>query len=214
MCDVDGLVFKGRRQGMFTEKERYANGEKPAKLGEVLEGADMLIGLSVGNIVTPEMLKRMSANPVIFAMANPDPEITFDKAKAARPDAIVGTGRSDFPNQVNNVLGFPYIFRGALDVRAKTINTEMKLAASRALAELAKETVPPSVLQAYGLSRLDFGLDYVIPKPIDTRLILWEAPAVARAAIQTGAARIDLDLAKYREKLEARIDRQEREAIR
>jgi len=214
MCDVDGLVFKGRRQEMFTEKERYANGEKPAKLGEVLEGADMLIGLSVGNIVTPEMLKRMSANPVIFAMANPDPEFTFDKAKAARPDAIVGTGRSDFPNQVNNVLGFPYIFRGALDVRAKTINTEMKLAASRALAELAKEPIPPSVLQAYGLSRLNFGPDYVIPKPIDTRLILWEAPAVARAAIQTRAARIDLDLAKYREKLEARIDRQEREVIR
>jgi malate dehydrogenase (oxaloacetate-decarboxylating)(NADP+) len=199
---------------MFTEKERYANGEKPAKLGEVLEGADMLIGLSVGNIVTPEMLKRMSANPVIFAMENPDPETTFDKAKATRPDAIVGTDRPDFPNQVNNVLGFPYIFRGALDVRAKTINTEMKLAASRALAELAKEPVHPSVLQAYGLSRLDFGPDYVIPKPIDTRLILWEAPAVARAAIQTGAARIDLDLAKYREKLEARIDRQEREAIR
>ncbi len=214
MCDVDGLVFKGRRQGMFTEKERYANGEKPAKLGEVLEGADMFIGLSVGNIVTPEMLKRMSANPVIFAMANPDPEITFDKAKTARPDAIVGTGRSDFPNQVNNVLGFPYIFRGALDIRAKTINTEMKLAASRALAELAKEPVPPPVLQAYGLNRLNFGPDYVIPKPIDTRLILWEAPAVAQAAILTRTARIDLDLAKYREKLEARIDRQEREAIR
>ena len=214
MCDVDGLVFKGRREGIFPEKERFANGDHPAKLREVLEGADMFIGLSVGNIVTPEMLKRMRANPVIFAMANPDPEIDFHKARAARPDAIVGTGRSDYPNQVNNVLGFPYIFRGALDVRAKTINTEMKLAASRALADLAREDVPPDVLKAYGLSGLTFGPDYVIPKPIDSRLILWESPAVARAAIQTRAARIDLDLAKYREKLEERINRQERENVR
>ena len=214
MCDVDGLVFKGRRKGMFPEKEHFANGDHPTKLGEVLEGADMFIGLSVGNIVTPEMLKRMRANPVIFAMANPDPEIDFNKARAARPDAIVGTGRSDYPNQVNNVLGFPYIFRGALDVRARTINTEMKLAASRALADLAREDVPPDVLKAYGLARLAFGPDYVIPKPIDSRLILWESPEVARAAIQTRAARIDLDLAKYREKLEERINRQERETVR
>ncbi len=146
MCDVDGLVFKGRRKGCSRKRNVCANGENPAKLAEVLEGADMFIGLSVGNIVTPEMLKRMSAKPVIFAMANPDPEITFEKARAARPDAIVGTGRSDYPNQVNNVLGFPYIFRGALDVRARAINTEMKLAASRALADTGQgsRSRPPS----------------------------------------------------------------------
>jgi malate dehydrogenase (oxaloacetate-decarboxylating)(NADP+) len=205
MCDIDGLVFKGRAQDMFPEKERYANGERPAKLPQVLEGADMFIGLSVGNIVTPEMLKRMGSRPVIFAMANPDPEIPFEEAKAARPDAIVGTGRSDFPNQVNNVLGFPYIFRGALDVRARAINNQMKLAASHALADLTKEPVPLTVLHAYGISSLEFGPDYVIPKPIDSRLILWESPAVAKAAIETGAARINLNLAKYKKKLEERV---------
>jgi malate dehydrogenase (oxaloacetate-decarboxylating)(NADP+) len=205
MCDIDGLVFKGRAQGMFPEKEGYANGERQAKLAQVLEGADMFIGLSVGNTVTPEMLKRMGSRPIIFAMANPDPEIPFEEAKAARPDAIVGTGRSDFPNQVNNVLGFPYIFRGALDVRARAINDQMKLAASHALADLTKEPVPRSVLHAYGISSLEFGPDYVIPKPIDSRLILWESPAVAKAAIETGTARINLNLAKYKKKLEERV---------
>ncbi len=212
MCDVDGLVFQGRKQAMFPEKERFANGERPANLGEVLEGADMFIGLSVGNIVTSEMLKRMGSRPVIFAMANPDPEIPFEAARAARPDAIVGTGRSDYPNQVNNVLGFPYIFRGALDVRARAINDQMKLAASRALAELAKEPVSPAVLQAYGLKNLEFGPDYVIPKPIDPRLLLWESPAVAKAAIDSGAARISLNLNQYVAKLEERVPSPEAEA--
>jgi malate dehydrogenase (oxaloacetate-decarboxylating)(NADP+) len=205
MCDVDGLVYKGRKKGMFPEKERFANGEHPANLAQVLEGADMFIGLSVGKIVTPEILKRMGRRPVIFAMANPDPEISFEEAKAARPDAIVGTGRSDYPNQVNNVLGFPYIFRGALDVRARAINDQMKLAASHALADLTKEPISPSVLQAYGLSSLEFGPDYVIPKPIDSRLILWESPAVAKAAIETGAARVEINLSQYRKKLEERV---------
>jgi len=209
MCDVDGLVFQGRKKGMFPEKEIYAQGDHPAGLAEVLEGADMFIGLSAGNIVTPEMLKRMGSKPVIFAMANPDPEIPFELAKATRPDAIVGTGRSDYPNQVNNVLGFPYIFRGALDVRAQAINNEMKLAASHALADLAKEPVTPLVLNAYGLNKLGFGPDYVIPKPIDPRLILWESPAVAKAAIETKTARIDIDLEMYRQKLEDRIHNQE-----
>lgn len=204
-CDIHGLVYKGRKEEMFPEKEIYAQGDKPGKLAEVLEGADMLIGLSAANVVSPEMLKRMNPNPVIFAMANPDPEIKFELAKTARPDAIVGTGRSDFPNQVNNLLGFPFIFRGALDVRARAINEEMKTAASRALADLAREPVTPEVLKAYGLDHLEFGRDYVVPKPLDKRVCLWEAPAVADAAMQSGAARLQLDLSKYRDKLAERL---------
>ncbi len=205
MCDIHGLVYRGRKEEMFPEKEVFAQGEKPSSLAETLEGADMLIGLSAGNIINGEMLARMSASPIIFAMANPDPEIKFDLAKAARPDAIVGTGRSDYPNQVNNVLGFPYIFRGALDVRARAINDEMKLAASKALAELAREDVPAEVLEAYCLDRLEFGRDYVVPKPLDHRVCLWEAPAVAKAAMESGAARCQLDLERYRRHLENRI---------
>ncbi|MRR29832.1 malate dehydrogenase, partial [bacterium] len=170
-----------------------------------LEGADMFVGLSVANIVTPEMIKRMRKAPVIFAMANPDPEIKFDLAKQACPDAMIGTGRSDFPNQVNNVLGFPFIFRGALDVRASAINDQMKIAASNALSALAKEPVPASVLKAYGLTHLEFGPDYIVPKPLDNRVCLWEAPAVAKAAMESGVSRIKIDLEKYERQLKDRL---------
>ena len=149
-------------------------------------------------LVTPKMLKRMAKNPIIFALANPDPEIDYHEAKAARPDAIVATGRSDFPNQVNNVLGFPFIFRGALDVRARRINEDMKLAAARALALLAKEDVPDAVSHAYGGERFHYGTEYIIPKPFDPRVLLWVAPAVAKAAIDTGVARLPLDMVAYR----------------
>jgi malate dehydrogenase (oxaloacetate-decarboxylating)(NADP+) len=204
-CDIHGLVYQGRKAEMFPEKEIFAQGGQPATLAETLEGADMLIGLSAANVVKPEMLKRMGSSPVIFAMANPDPEIKFELAKAARPDAIVGTGRSDYPNQVNNLLGFPYIFRGALDVRARAINDEMKIAASLSLAALAKEPVTPEVLKAYSLDHLEFGRDYVVPKPIDRRVCLWEAPAVARAAMESGAARLSIDLEQYQNQLASRF---------
>jgi malate dehydrogenase (oxaloacetate-decarboxylating)(NADP+) len=151
------------------------------------------------------MLKTMRTNPIVFPMANPDPEIKYELAKQARPDAIVGTGRSDFPNQINNVLGFPFIFRGALDVRARAINDEMMMAASFALAHLAKESVSKEVLEAYQLDHLEFGPDYIVPKPLDRRVCLWEAPAVAKAAIESGAARLDLDLSQYVNQLEIRL---------
>jgi malate dehydrogenase (oxaloacetate-decarboxylating)(NADP+) len=205
LCDIKGLVYKGRTEEMFAEKEAFAQGESPASLAETLEGADMLIGLSAANIVTGEMLARMRQSPILFAMANPDPEIKYELAKQARPDAIIGTGRSDYPNQVNNLLGFPYIFRGALDVRAKAINDEMKIAASNALSRLAKEPVPAEVLKAYALDHLEYGRDYVVPKPLDKRVCLWEAPAVARAAMESGAARIQLDLDEYVQTLEKRL---------
>ncbi len=205
MCDIKGLVYKGRKEEMFPEKERFAQGDAPGTLAEALEGADMFIGLSAANIVTGEMLARMRQDPVIFAMANPDPEIRFDEAKSARPDAIIGTGRSDFPNQVNNLLGFPFIFRGALDVRAGAINDEMKIAASDALSQLARQPVPAEVLKAYHLDHLEYGKGYVVPKPLDRRVCLWEAPAVARAALESGAARIPFDLDAYPEKLKERL---------
>jgi malate dehydrogenase (oxaloacetate-decarboxylating)(NADP+) len=205
MCDIHGLVYKGRKEEMFPEKEIFAQGDHPATLAQTLEGADMFIGLSAANIVTGEMLKRMRQSPVIFAMANPDPEIKFELAKQARPDAILGTGRSDYPNQINNLLGFPYIFRGALDVRARAINDAMKLAASDALSRLAKEPVPADILKAYNLDALEFGKDYVVPKPLDKRVCLWEAPAVAKAAMETGVARIQVDLDEYRDYLMKRI---------
>jgi len=190
---------------MFAEKEVFAQGDKPASLAEVIEGADVFIGLSAANIVTPEMLRRMRAQPVIFTMANPDPEISYELAQQARPDALLGTGRSDYPNQVNNLLCFPFLFRGALDVRATTINDEMKVAASQALAALAHEEVPAEVLKAYGLKRLEFGKDYVLPKPLDRRVCLWEAPAVAQAAMRSGAARLSLDLNDYQKALAERL---------
>ena len=205
MCDIAGLVYRGRVEEMFAEKEVFAQGDKPASLAEVIEGADVFIGLSAANIVTPEMLRRMRAQPVIFTMANPDPEISYELAQQARPDALLGTGRSDYPNQVNNLLCFPFLFRGALDVRATTINDEMKVAASQALAALAHEEVPAEVLKAYGLKRLEFGKDYVLPKPLDRRVCLWEAPAVAQAAMRSGAARLSLDLNAYQKALAERL---------
>ncbi len=205
MCDTKGVIFEGRTSGMNPYKARYASKTKARTLGEALAGADVFFGLSSGGAVTPEMVKDMAPNPIIFALANPDPEIAYDVAKAARPDAIVATGRSDFPNQVNNVLGFPFIFRGALDVRATTINDEMKLAATRALASLAKEDVPDSVLRAYGVDRLEFGREYIIPKPFDPRVLIWEASAVAQAAMETGVAQNPVDLKQYREELEKRL---------
>jgi len=205
MCDAAGLVYHGRAELMFPEKEIYAQGEQAGTLAEALVGADVFIGLSAANIVTPEMLKPMRSNPIIFAMANPDPEIKYELARAARPDAIVATGRSDYPNQINNVLGFPFIFRGALDVQARAINDEMKVAASQALSALAKEPIPAEVLKAYGVDHLEFGADYIVPKPLDPRVCLWEAPAVAKAAIQSGAARRALDLDTYVEVLQKRI---------
>src|SRR5581483_6869112 len=205
MCDTKGVIFKGRTQGMNEYKARYASDTSARTLTEALAGADVFFGLSSGGVVTPEMVMNMAPDPVIFALANPDPEISNDAAKAARPDAIVATGRSDFPNQVNNVLGFPFIFRGALDVRATTINDDMKLAATRALASLAKEDVPDSVLRAYNVERIEFGREYIIPKPFDPRVLIWEASAVAQAAMETGVAQRPVDLKQYREELERRL---------
>ncbi|HXS98097.1 MAG TPA: NADP-dependent malic enzyme [Candidatus Limnocylindrales bacterium] len=205
MCDTKGVIYEGRTEGMNSYKARYASKTKARTLTEALAGADVFFGLSSAGAVTPEMVKGMALTPIIFALANPDPEIAYDVALAARPDAIVATGRSDFPNQVNNVLGFPFIFRGALDVRATTINDEMKLAATRALAALAKEDVPDSVLRAYNLERIEFGRDYIIPKPFDPRVLIYEASAVAEAAMRTGVAQQPVDLAQYREQLERRL---------
>ena len=205
LCDTKGVVYEGRTAGMNRYKARFASKTQARTLAEALVGADVFFGLSVGGAVTAEMVAPMAPHPLIFALANPDPEIPYDVALAARPDAIVATGRSDFPNQVNNVLGFPFIFRGALDVRATTINDEMKLAATRALAALAKEDVPDSVLRAYGLDRLEFGREYIIPKPFDPRVLIWEASAVAQAAIESGVARLEIDIAQYREALERRL---------
>ena len=205
MVDTAGLIYKGRAEKMTPEKEAFAQDFHPAGLADVLEGADIFIGLSGPDIVSAEMVKRMAANPIIFPMANPDPEIKYEVARSSRPDAIVGTGRSDFPNQINNVLGFPFIFRGALDVRASTINEEMKLAASYALANLTKEPVTKDILDIYKLDHLEFGRDYVVPKPFDKRVCLWESPAVAKAAMESGVARLTLDLELYKRSLTARL---------
>jgi len=207
LVDTKGVVYKGRTEGMNPYKARFAAETDRRTLADAMRGADVFIGLSAADIVSREMAKSMAPDPFICAMANPDPEITYDEAKAARPDAIVATGRSDFPNQVNNVLGFPFIFRGALDVRARAINDEMKIAASHALADLTKEEVPDVVLKAYNLERLAFGRDYIIPKPVDPRVPLWEAPAVAEAAMATGVARRTIDIAQYKEELAKRLVR-------
>ena len=207
LCDSVGVVYHGRERGMNPYKESLAADTEARTLADAIAGADVFVGLSVADCVTPEMVRSMAERPILFAMANPDPEISYEAALAARPDAIVATGRSDYPNQVNNVLGFPFIFRGALDVRATAINEEMKLAATRALAALAREDVPDSVMKAYGLSRLHFGRDYLIPKPFDPRVLLWEATAVARAAMESGVARLEVDLDDYRERLERRLGR-------
>ncbi|HBY93152.1 MAG TPA: NADP-dependent malic enzyme [Chloroflexi bacterium] len=205
LVDSQGVIFEGRRSGMNEYKARFAHKTNLRTLEEALRGADMFLGLAAANTVTPAMVKSMARTPIIFALANPDPEIPYEVAREARPDAIVGTGRSDYPNQVNNVLGFPFIFRGALDVHARAINEEMKLAAAHALATLAREEVPDSVLKAYGLESLKFGPDYVIPKALDPRVLHYVAPAVAEAAMRTGVARRTVDLDAYRERLAGRI---------
>jgi len=202
MADTKGAIYEGRTEGMNPYKARFAQKTEKRTLAELAVGADVLVGLSVKGAFTQEMLRSMAAKPIVFAMANPDPEITYEEALEARKDVIMATGRSDYPNQVNNVLGFPFIFRGALDVHATAINEEMKLAATRALAALAKEDVPDSVCQAYGVERMRFGAEYIIPKPFDPRVLVWEASAVARAAMETGVARTPVDLSEYRERLE------------
>jgi malate dehydrogenase (oxaloacetate-decarboxylating)(NADP+) len=207
MCDTKGVIFEGRTEHMNVYKARYASKTEARTLAEALVGADVFFGLSSGGAVTPEMVMTMAPDPIIFALANPDPEIAYDVALAARPDAIVATGRSDFPNQINNVLGFPFIFRGALDVRATTINDQMQQAATHALASLAKQDVPDSVLRAYGVDRMEFGRDYIIPKPFDPRVLIWEASAVAQAAMESGVAQQPVDLDQYREELERRLGR-------
>ncbi len=204
LVDSKGVVYEGRTEGMNKYKQEFAQKTNARTLADAVKGADVFYGLSVANVLSVEMVKTMAKDPVIFAMANPDPEIPYDVAKAARPDAIVATGRSDFPNQINNVLGFPFIFRGALDVRASHINDEMKVAASKALAALTKEDVPDSVLRAYGINSIKFGRDYIIPKPFDPRVLLWEAPAVAEAAMRSGVARRRVNIDEYREQLAAR----------
>ncbi|MDZ4672033.1 MAG: NADP-dependent malic enzyme [Phototrophicales bacterium] len=203
MFDSKGIIWQGR-DGVNKYKAEFATKREIRTMEEALVGADVVLGLSVAGAVHPEWIKGMAENPLIFAMANPDPEIKPEDAMAVRPDAIVGTGRSDYPNQINNVLGFPFIFRGALDVYAKSINEEMKMAAAKALAALAHEPIPESVLRAYGLESLEFGRQYLIPMPLDPRVLLWVAPAIAEAAMKSGVARREIDLNKYREMLIAR----------
>jgi malate dehydrogenase (oxaloacetate-decarboxylating)(NADP+) len=208
MCDRQGVIHTGRPpEQMDPYKARFAQDTPLRSLAEAMQGADVFVGLSVAGAVTPEMVASMAARPVVFALANPDPEITPEEVARVRADAIMATGRSDYPNQVNNVLGFPFIFRGALDVRARAINDEMKMAATRALADLARLDVPESVERAYGDERLRFGPDYLIPKPFDPRTMLWVAPAVAQAAMDTGVARRNIELGAYRHELEARLGR-------
>jgi malate dehydrogenase (oxaloacetate-decarboxylating)(NADP+) len=207
MFDVDGLVHD-KRTDLFPAKRALATSREYANIGAALHGADAFIGLSVGGVVTADMLRGMAKRPIIFAMANPDPEIPYEVARAARPDAILATGRSDYPNQVNNVLGFPFVFRGALDCRASRISVEMLVAATRALADLARSDVPDKVLMAYGLSKLTFGDDYIIPKPFDPRVLTRVAPAVAEAAHASGVARAPIaDLDAYRERLHLLVER-------
>ena len=206
VCDTKGVIFQGRTKGMNQWKSAHAAKTKARTLAEALDGADVFIGVSVKGAVTQEMLKTMAKDPVIFAMANPDPEITPEEAHEVRIDAIVATGRSDYPNQVNNVLGFPYLFRGALDIHARAINEEMKIACATALAELAREDVPDEVAVAYG-RELKFGRDYIIPTPFDPRLIFRVPPAVAKAGMHTGAARRPIiDLPNYELSLKSRMD--------
>lgn len=200
-CDSRGVVTTYRTD-INEIKREFATTRRITTLAEALHGADLFLGVSTADVLTPEMLRTMSTDPIVMALANPDPEIAYDKAVVSRPDIIFATGRSDYPNQVNNVLGFPYIFRGALDVRATKINEAMKLAAAHALAGLAQEPVPTMVLRAYALEKLEFGRDYLIPKPFDPRLLCTVAPAVARAAIESGVARQPIaDWDAYTEKL-------------
>jgi malate dehydrogenase (oxaloacetate-decarboxylating)(NADP+) len=207
MFDAGGLVHENRAD-LFPAQRTLATSRHYASIGEALQGADVFVGLSVGGVVDAQMISRMAPRPIIFAMANPDPEIPYEVARRARPDAILATGRSDYPNQVNNVLGFPFVFRGALDCRASRITQEMMVAATRALAELARYDVPDKVLTAYGLSNLTFGDDYIIPKPFDPRVLIHVAPAVAEAAARSGVARAPIEnLEAYRERLHLLVER-------
>jgi len=207
MFDTKGHINKSRT-GLHATKAFFGDAQKKeyASLGDAMKGADVFLGLSVKGAVNQDMVKGMGKSPVIFAMANPDPEIPYADAKAARPDAIMGTGRSDFPNQVNNVSGFPFIFRGALDAGSRMINEEMKMAAAKAIAALAKEPVPSEICDMYGVKELKLGLDYVMPKALDFRMLEWEAPAVAKAAMDTGVATKKLDLEQYKKDLRKRMD--------
>ncbi|MBX3173230.1 MAG: NADP-dependent malic enzyme [Gemmatimonadaceae bacterium] len=207
MCDRHGVIYAGRKDDMDPYKERFAHKTKQRTIAEALKGADVFVGLSVAGAVSGEMIAGMAERPIIFSLANPVPEILPDEVRAVRDDAIIATGRSDYPNQVNNVLGFPFIFRGALDARATTINEEMKMAATRALASLAKEDVPESVSALYGLTNVKFGPEYLIPFPFDPRVLLRVAPAVAWAAVASGVAREFIELETYRDQLESRLGR-------
>src|SRR5688500_5209905 len=207
MCDRSGVVYKGRPGEMDPYKARFAHETKARSITDALVGADVFVGLSAAGAVTGELVTTMADCPLVFALAHPAPEILPEEVRAVRSDAIIATGRSDYPNQVNNVLGFPFIFRGALDVRATEINEEMKMAATRALALLAREDVPDSVSALYGKRGVRFGRDYLIPFPFDPRVLLWVAPAVAWAAVASGAARDFIDLDEYRDQLEARLGR-------
>jgi len=207
LCDTRGVIYEGRREGMNAYKQEFARKTRARTLEDALSGADVFVGLSQAGAMTGEMVRSMAPKPIIFAMANPDPEITPDEVAAVRKDAVVATGRSDYPNQVNNVLGFPFIFRGALDVRASKINEPMKQAAVQALAELAQrgEEVPEVVRQAYPGEDTSFGPRNIIPKPFDPRVLLYVAPAVAHAAMESGVARNKIDLLEYRERLVQRL---------
>ncbi len=205
MCDSKGVIYEGRIEGMNEFKEFFKVKTDARTLEDAIKGADVFMGLSKGNVLSKEMVKTMAKDPIIFAMANPDPEITYPDAKDAREDVIMATGRSDYPNQVNNVLGFPFIFRGALDVRATSITEGMKVAAAKALAKLAKEDVPDDVIEAYGGKSFKFGREYIIPKPFDRRVLLWVAPAIAQAAMDEGVAQNNIDINKYKEELEKKI---------
>jgi len=207
LTDRQGVVYAGRAGEMDPYKARFANETKARSIADALVGADVFVGLSVAGAITGEMVAKMAKKPIVFALANPEPEILPDQVRAVRSDAIIATGRSDYPNQVNNVLGFPFIFRGAIDARATQVNEEMKMAATRALAALAKEDVPESVSRLYGLRSVKFGPDYLIPFPFDPRVLLWVAPAVAWAAVASGVAKEMIDLENYREQLEARLGR-------
>jgi malate dehydrogenase (oxaloacetate-decarboxylating)(NADP+) len=207
LTDRQGVIYDGRPGELDPYKAKFANKTKARTIADALVGADVFVGLSVAGAITGEMVAKMAKKPIVFALANPEPEILPDQVRAVRSDAIIATGRSDFPNQVNNVLGFPFIFRGALDARATQVNEEMKMAATTALAALAKEDVPESVSRLYGLRSVKFGADYLIPFPFDPRVLLWVAPAVAWAAVASGVAKEMIDLENYREQLEARLGR-------
>ncbi len=201
MCDSKGVIYKGR-DGLNKQKEEFAVETECRTLADTFKGGDVFVGLSVGNVVSKEMLLEMNDNPIVFAMANPDPEISPEDAFDARKDIIMATGRTDYPNQVNNVLGFPFIFRGALDVAATNINEEMKVAASMALAKLAKLGAGPEIAKKHKRDKLVFGKDYIVPSPFDPRILVWESYAVAKAAIETGVARKKINLDEYKAKLE------------